>query len=214
MPSPKKIVILLGAPGSGKGTQAKRIAQRYGYGHISTGDLLRALEADPHGDPHDKKLLAEMKAGNLVSDDLIYRLAFREIEKYLAQGVGVVLDGAIRSVAQAQAYQNFFTAKNLAAEVMAIEIHITDATIMKRLETRVANEGRKRADDNPEIMRQRIMAQGNAALQPIVDYYESLGILRRVDGEPPIDAVDDAVTVVLCNFKNSGNGTADCQASS
>ena len=72
----KHILIFLGPPGCGKGTQAKKIATKYNYGHISTGDLLRALANDPHGDAEDKKLLEEMKAGKLVSDDLIYKLAF------------------------------------------------------------------------------------------------------------------------------------------
>ena len=78
----KKIIILMGVPGSGKGTQARILKQKFNYGHISTGDLLRALDADPNGDPEDKKMLADMKAGKLVSDSLIYKLAFQEIEKY------------------------------------------------------------------------------------------------------------------------------------
>ena len=95
----------MGVPGSGKGTQAKKIAQKYGYGHISTGDLLRALDADANGNPEDKQKLAEMKSGKLVSDDLIYKLAFQEMDKYLDAGQGVVLDGAIRNVEQAKKYQ-------------------------------------------------------------------------------------------------------------
>ena len=75
----KKIIILMGVPGSGKGTQARILKQKFNYGHISTGDLLRALDADPDGDFDDKKMLADMKAGKVVADDLIYKLAFKEI---------------------------------------------------------------------------------------------------------------------------------------
>ena len=107
----KKVIILLGIPGSGKGTQAKLLVQKYGYGHISTGDLLRALQADAKADAKDKQMLADMKAGKLVADELIYKLAFAEMEKYLNAGNGVVLDGAIRSVEQAKAYQQFFADK-------------------------------------------------------------------------------------------------------
>ncbi len=64
----KKIIILVGVPGSGKGTQAKKLALKYNYGHISTGDLLRALDTDPNGDPEDKKKLEDMISGKLVSD--------------------------------------------------------------------------------------------------------------------------------------------------
>ena len=81
MPPMKKIIILLGVPGSGKGTQAKRLAARSGFAHISTGELLRALEADTSADSHDRQKLADMKAGKLVPDELIYKLAFREIKK-------------------------------------------------------------------------------------------------------------------------------------
>src|SRR3989338_1147823 len=122
----KKIIILMGVPGSGKGTQAKKIAKKYNYGHISTGDLLRALDNNQSADPEDKKKLAEMKAGRLVADDLIYKLAFREMDGYLDAGRGVVLDGAIRNVEQAKKYQEYFVGKKLKDEVLAIEVALSD----------------------------------------------------------------------------------------
>src|SRR3989338_3440124 len=122
----KKIIILLGVPGSGKGTQAKRLCERYGYAHISTGDLLRKLEQDPRADVEDKQKLTAMRAGKLVSDDLIYKLVFREIQTSMSQGKGVVLDGAIRSVEQAKTYQTFFVEQGWDDEVLAIEIALSD----------------------------------------------------------------------------------------
>ena len=101
----KRIIILMGVPGSGKGTQARKLVQKYNYGHISTGDLLRALDNDENADKQDKQKLADMKAGKLVADDLIYKLAFAEMDKYLDAGQGVILDGAIRNVEQAKKYQ-------------------------------------------------------------------------------------------------------------
>ena len=95
----------MGVPGSGKGTQARKLVQKYNYGHISTGDLLRALDNDENADKQDKQKLADMKAGKLVADDLIYKLAFAEMDKYLDAGQGVILDGAIRNVEQAKKYQ-------------------------------------------------------------------------------------------------------------
>jgi adenylate kinase len=193
----KDILILLGVPGSGKGTQAKQLAERHGYAHISTGDLLRALDADPSASPTEKAQLAAMKAGKLVADDLIYTLAFRAIAAAHAAGRGVVLDGAIRTAAQARAYEDFFRTLGLEGEVLAIEIAISDDTIMHRLASRVAGGGQQRADDSPEIMRKRIAEQGNAAIAPITAYYDTLGILRRVDGERSIAEVSAEIDTLL-----------------
>lgn len=217
----KKIIILLGVPGSGKGTQAKKLVSDYGYGHISTGDLLRALEADPKGDPNDKALLVEMKAGRLVSDDLIYKLAFQEMEKFFSQGKGVVLDGAIRSVSQAEKYDDFFKQKNLSQEVIVIDIHISDETSWKRLTKRKVcsacghiipyspeNESKMicekcggqlivRSDDNPETIKKRIEQQGNAATAPLLDYYQKQGRLISIDGEVDIAGLHKAVQEIL-----------------
>jgi adenylate kinase len=192
----KKIIILLGVPGSGKGTQAKQISELYGYIHLSTGDLLRALDADPDADPADKAKLAEMKAGKLVSNDLIYKLAFKKIESALANGQGVVLDGAIRSVDQAEAYEAFFAEHDLSDNVIAIEIAIPDEEIMRRLEARVAS-GASRADDTPEVMQKRIAEQGNTVLQPIAHYYDKLGVLARVDGRKSIPEVRNDIEKIL-----------------
>ncbi|MBP9695323.1 MAG: nucleoside monophosphate kinase [Candidatus Magasanikbacteria bacterium] len=192
----KKIIILLGVPGSGKGTQAKQISELYGYIHLSTGDLLRALDVDPDADPLDKAKLAEMKAGKLVSNDLIYKLAFQKIERALGNNQGVVLDGAIRSVDQAEAYQAFFAEHDLSDNVIAIEIAIPDEEIMRRLEARVSS-GASRADDTPEVMQKRIAEQGNTVLQPIAHYYDKLGVLARVDGRKSIPEVKNDIEKIL-----------------
>ncbi len=209
----KKIIILIGPPGSGKGTQAKRLAAKYHYGHISTGDLLRVLDADPAGAPEEKKALAEMKQGKLVADWLIYRLSFRAMDKFLSAGQGVVLDGAIRNAAQAGEYQKYFTDKKMADEVAAVEVALTDEESFNRLTKRrmcwqcgelipwlpatrdltacpkCGGELIARQDDSAEVVKKRILEQGNAALRPIVEYYRNLGILRVVDGMKDIEGV-------------------------
>lgn len=211
----------MGVPGSGKGTQARILKQKFNYGHISTGDLLRALDADPNGDPEDKKMLADMKAGRLVSDDLIYKLAFQEIEKYLDNDQGIVLDGAIRNVEQAKKYQEFFTDKNVADEVIVLEIKLSDETSWNRLTKRkvcpacgfilpysLENELKTeclecggelivRKDDNPETIKKRIEDQGNKAIAPILNYYRDLGVLVSIDGEKNINKVDEEVCKIL-----------------
>ncbi|MBU2542020.1 nucleoside monophosphate kinase [Patescibacteria group bacterium] len=132
----KKIIILMGVPGSGKGTQARKLVEKYNYGHISTGDLLRALDKDENADPEDKQKLADMKAGKLVADDLIFKLAFAEMDKYLDADRGVILDGAIRNLEQAKKYQEYFENKGLTSEVMVIEVALSDESSFNRLTKR------------------------------------------------------------------------------
>lgn len=217
----KQIIILLGVPGSGKGTQARLLVDRYDYGHISTGDLLRALAEDDAADPADKQMLQDMKEGKLVADTLIFKLAFAVMEKYFAEGCGVVLDGAIRSVEQAKAYQNFFKEKGKEKDVIAVEMKLDDETSFLRLSKRKVcescgniipyspdNDAKTicdqcggnlvvREDDNPETIRKRIEEQGNNRLAPIVSYYEDLGLLYRVDGSKAIPDVDDQIEDIL-----------------
>ena len=211
----------MGVPGSGKGTQARKLVQKFDFAHISTGDLLRALDADPNGDKDDKAKLAEMKAGKLVSDDLIYKLAFTEIKKNLDAGKNVILDGAIRTVEQAKKYEDFFSSIGMSEEVIVIEISLSDETSYNRLTKRKVcptcgfilpyspeNEMKTdcpecsekliiRSDDNPETIQKRIKEQGNVALQPILEYYREKGELFSVDGERDIETVDVKVVKLL-----------------
>lgn len=220
----KKIIILMGVPGSGKGTQARILVDLFGYGHISTGDLLRDLDKNPNADPEDKKKLADMKAGRLVADDLIYKLAFREIEKHLDQGSGVVLDGAIRSVEQAGKYQEFFRGKGVEDEVAVIELKISDETSYNRLTKRKVCDGcgfilpyspvnekktdcpecgdtlSVRDDDDPKIVMERIEKQGNKTIWPILNYYRDQRRLISIDGEISIRGVDEEVLEALEKF--------------
>ena len=94
----KKIIIFLGAPGSGKGTQAKNLAKKYGYFHLSTGDLLRALEKKSKLTVEEEKNLEKIKEGSLVPDAFIYKLAFAVLGPLFKSRQGVVLDGAIRTL--------------------------------------------------------------------------------------------------------------------
>lgn len=219
----KKIIILIGPPGSGKGTQAKQIAHKYHYTHISTGDLLRALSQNKNAGEDEKRALEEMKDGHLVPDWLIYRLSFQAIEKSLSAGIGVVLDGAIRNINQAEEYHKFFKEKNWTNEVLVIEVSLTDQESFDRLtKRRVCGKCGEiipwlpstydikdcpkcggvletRADDDPDVINKRIADQGNQALAPILGYYENSGVLRKVDGMKSIDEVENEIEQVLLN---------------
>ncbi len=216
-----KIIIMIGPPGSGKGTQAKKIAAKYGYNHISTGDLLRALAGKSELNTVEKEALEQMKSGNLVSDKLIYQLVFGEIEKSLAAGSGVVLDGAIRNLEQAESFQSFFKEKNFTGEVLALEIALSDDDAFDRLSKRrvciscgeiipwtddtkklkscpkCGGQLQTRQDDDPEIIKERIKKQGNAALKPILNFYKDLGVLAKIDGSQAIEDVEADIAKLL-----------------
>lgn len=216
----KRILIFLGIPGSGKGTQARLLVERYGYVHISTGDLLRRLVADPNTDPQYLTELQAMKEGKLVSDELIFTLVFAEIEKAYFLGKSIIIDGAIRNVEQAKAFQDFFESHGMGEEVEAIEFKIDDELSFLRLTRRTmcescgdirpympdAEEGVcekcgghviTRHDDHPEIVHARIKEQGTTAITPILEYFRSKGELLTVDASRSIDEVDEDVVAEL-----------------
>ena len=219
----KKIVILLGVPGSGKGTQARRLAERYVYVHVSTGDLLRALLSKTDPTPAEQEALAIMKEGGLVSDEFILDLTCREIQKHTTAGKGVVLDGAIRTPEQAKGYDAFFDTHSLSQEVIVIEMTLSDEIARNRLLKRKVcqkcghiipyapdNESKTicdecggqlvvRSDDNPETIEKRIRAQGNDMIRPIREYFQNKGVLIQVDGSRSIDEVDIEVQSILEN---------------
>ena len=213
---------MIGPPGSGKGTQAKKIAAKYNYNHLSTGDLLRVLALQPQLNDMEKSAVAQMKAGNLVSDDIIYQLVFNKITQELAADKGVVLDGAIRNLEQAQGFQKFFAEKNLTDEVLALEIALSDKDSLDRLtKRRVCTQcgeiipwlpatkdlkscpkcGGKletRQDDDEKVIKERIKKQGNNALNSIINFYKNLGVLIKIDGNQTIEEVENDINKVLC----------------
>lgn len=191
----KQIIILLGVPGSGKGTQAEKIAEKHDYEHISTGDLFRDLDKDSISEEDFNEIKKYMDQGRVVPDKYVYKLAFPKIQEALEEKDGVVLDGAIRTLDQAKSYQKFFRSQNLQEEVLALEIRVPEEEAVERLKERGETSGRD--DDNEEIIKQRMKEQGQDALKPILNYYESLGVLETVDGDQPIEGVESSIEEVL-----------------
>lgn len=175
-------IILLGAPGSGKGTQAARLKAALGIAHISTGELLRGAVAA--GTPLGLKARTVMDAGQLVSDDIVLAM----LEERLAQPdtkAGFILDGYPRNLAQADALDRLL--KRLGQPLDAVlKLNVPDADILKRCEIRFRAEGR--ADDNPDTVRRRLEVYA-AQTAPVADYYAQRGLLAEIDGVGDIDAI-------------------------
>ncbi len=183
-------IVLLGAPGSGKGTQAKRLKVELGAAHVSTGDLLRA--AVKAGTPLGQKAKAVMEAGQLVSDEIVLGL----LEERLAQAdtqAGFILDGYPRNLAQANALEALLQRVGKPLDAV-VKLNVPDAAIVKRCEIRFAQE--HRADDNPDTVRKRLAVYA-AQTAPVAGFYAGRGLLTEIDGVGGIEAIGDRILETL-----------------
>ena len=151
-------LILLGPPGAGKGTQAQRLVEQYGIVQLSTGEMLRA--AVRAGTPVGHKAKDIMARGDLCPDDLVVAIVSDRIDEPDASK-GFILDGFPRTVAQAEALDRMLQEKRLGLDAV-IELKVDPAALVRRIEKRIADTiaggGTVRADDNPEVLKQRLAA--------------------------------------------------------
>ncbi len=193
-------LILLGPPGAGKGTQAQRLVSKYRIVQLSTGDMLRAAVAA--GTPVGLRAKAIMERGELVPDEVVVAIIADRIDQPDAKR-GFVLDGFPRTVGQAQALDRLLAERGLTLDAV-IELKVDEGILIKRIETRVAEmtaRGEKlRADDNPEVLRGRLVAY-RAQTAPLTDYYAGKGMLKWVDGMAAIDEVTKAINRLLTSAK-------------
>ena len=189
-------LILLGPPGAGKGTQAKRIEERYGVVQLSTGDMLRAAVAAKT--PVGLKAQPIMESGGLVPDEIVVAIIADRLDEDDAQK-GFILDGFPRTVGQAEALGEMLKTKGIALDAV-VELTVNEDELVKRMENRVAETkaagGQVRADDNPDAFRKRLVAYREQTV-PLSDYYRSTGELKTVDGMQDIDAVTASVVSAL-----------------
>ncbi len=175
-------IVLLGAPGSGKGTQAERLKAELGIAHISTGDLLRA--AVKAGTPLGLRAKAVMDAGQLVSDEIVLAMLEERLAAPDTKG-GFILDGYPRNLAQADALDQLL--KRIGQPLDAVlKLNVPDADIIKRTEIRFKAEGR--ADDNPDTVRRRLEVYAEQTA-PVADYYAQRGLLTEVNGVGTIEEI-------------------------
>ena len=210
-------IIMLGAPGAGKGTQAKRIAEKYGIPHISTGDIFRANIKNQT--ELGMKAKAYMDQGALVPDELTLELIMDRFTNDDCKN-GYVLDGFPRTIPQAEALTKALADKNDAVDY-AINVDVPDEAIVTRMSGRRAcltcggtyhikfnptkvegvcdacgGELVLRADDKPETVQKRLDVY-HEQTQPLIDYYQTQNILKEVDGTLPLEDVFGAIIAIL-----------------
>lgn len=211
------VVVLLGAPGAGKGTQAPLLAERLGIPVVATGDLFRAAVRD--GTPLGVEARRYMDAGQLVPDEITVRLLLERLGRPDAAD-GVILDGFPRTGVQAEALDVALAGREAKVSA-AVLVDVPADELVRRLSGRWicraaghpyheissppkvsgvcdldGSELYQRADDQPETIKAR-MAQQLGALGQVIDHYRAAGLLATVDGLAPIDEVGDAIGVAL-----------------
>lgn len=210
-------IIMLGAPGAGKGTQAKQIADKYSIPHISTGDIFRANIKE--GTELGKKAKTYMDQGLLVPDELVVELVADRIQQDDCKN-GFVLDGFPRTIPQAEALDAALEKINEKMDY-AIDVDVPDENIIRRMSGRRAclscgatyhivsiptkvegicdrcgSNVVLRDDDQPETVKKRLEVY-HEQTQPLIDYYKNQGILRTVDGVQPMEDVFGAIVEIL-----------------
>lgn len=210
-------IIMLGAPGAGKGTQAEKIAEKYQVPHISTGDIFRSNIKN--GTELGKKAKTYMDQGLLVPDELVVDLVVDRLKQADCEK-GCILDGFPRTIPQAEALDAALKKDNDAVD-FAIDIEVPDQAIIDRMSGRRAcvncgmtyhtqymppkTEGKcdkcgsdliLRDDDKPETVKKRLDVY-HEQTQPLIDYYKKQGCLREVDGTKSMDEVASAIIGIL-----------------
>jgi adenylate kinase len=218
------VVVLMGAPGAGKGTQASRLAERLELPHVATGDLFRAAVRD--GSPIGLEARRFMERGQLVPDDITIRMLLDRLGQPDAMH-GVILDGFPRNRAQAEALDAALAERGEAVD-RAVSIEVPAEELVRRLSGRwvcsesghVYNENTnpprvegvcdldgsplvQRDDDKAETIRSRLALQ-LASLADVVDHYTTAGLLRAVDGLRPIDEVTDGLLEAIKEGSSAG----------
>lgn len=181
-------IILFGAPGAGKGTQANKIVDHYNIPHLSTGNIFRYNIKNET--ELGKKVKSIMDAGKLVPDETVVELVVDELQNDKYDN-GYILDGFPRTVPQAKALDQF-----LAENSTSIDTFITLTVPEEELVQRILSRGEGRSDDTPEKVRTRLEVYRNET-EPVLNYYKEKGMVTEVDGVGTIDEIFERIKKVL-----------------
>ena len=185
-----RIAILIGPPGAGKGTQAKKLAEQYGIAHISTGDMFRAAVADQT--PVGKQVKEVLDKGELVSDDLVIAVIKERIAQDDCQK-GFLLDGYPRTAPQAENFAELLKTLN-PESFHVVELVVSEEDIIGRIKAR--SEALGRSDDSVEVFSNRIEVYKDQTA-PLLEYYGDQGLLEKIDGLGTVDEVNGRLKACL-----------------
>jgi len=189
-------LILLGPPGSGKGTQAQRLVKRHGIAQLSTGEMLRAAVAAQT--PVGLRAKDVMASGGLVPDDIVIGIISDRLDQPDAKK-GFILDGFPRTVRQAEALDELLKRKHMKLDAV-IELRVNESALLERVESRVAEMRARgeevRIDDTPEVLIKRL-ASYRSLTEPLIHYYSERRKLLTVDGMMTIEHVTREVSRIL-----------------
>ncbi len=183
-------IVMLGAPGSGKGTQAKIMAQKFNLAHVSTGDLFRKNIAN--NTSLGVEAQSYINRGALCPDSLTINMLHDCLEQ-MPEIIGSILDGVPRTIQQAEMLDGIGHDKQLPISLV-INLNVDEAEIIKRMLNRARLEGR--SDDTPEIIEKRI-ANYFAQTKPLEEYYAAKGILRHINGMDTVENISAEICRIL-----------------
>ena len=186
-----KNIVIFGAPGSGKGTQSEKMIEKYGLGHISTGDVLR--DQIKRGTELGKTAKGYIDNGQLIPDDLMVSILADVYDSFGKEHKGVIFDGFPRTIPQAQALKDMLAKRghNAAAR---IELDVPEDELMKRLIKRGQESGR--SDDNEETIKKRLTVYHNQT-SPLIEWYEKEGIHHHINGLGELDRIFGDICAVI-----------------
>ena len=180
-------LVIFGAPGCGKGTQSERLIDRYGFYHISTGEVLRDHIA--RGTELGKVADSYISKGQLIPDDLMLDILAHLLDSEEVQGKSIIFDGFPRTVRQAEELEKILQKRGRKVDSV-IGLEVDDDRLIERLVHRGIETGR--ADDNPETIKNRLKVY-HSQTQPLRDYYLGTGKYRSIDGSKGVDEISDTI---------------------
>ena len=184
-------IVIFGAPGSGKGTQSEKMIEKYGLGHISTGDVLR--DQIKRGTELGKTAKGYIDNGQLIPDDLMVSILADVYDSFGKEHKGVIFDGFPRTIPQAQALKDMLAKRGHKVAAM-IELDVPEDELMKRLIKRGQESGR--SDDNEETIKKRLTVYHNQT-SPLIEWYEKEGIHHHINGLGELDRIFGDICAVI-----------------